>query len=63
MHGGVNRRAVSGFHSWIEPINMYVGSHESLRTELVAFFMFLRDGLTDSEMLAGTPEARVEPKT
>lgn len=40
---------------------MYVGPHESFRAGLVGF-LFLKDGLTDSEMLASTPEARVKPK-
>lgn len=41
---------------------MYVGSHESLRAGLAAFFMFLRNSLTDSETLAGTPEGQSETK-
>lgn len=40
MGGGVNKRASSGFHSWVQPINMYVGSHESFRAGLVAVFIF-----------------------
>lgn len=62
MRGGVNKRASSVFPSWIQPINMYAGSHESFRAGLVAVFYVLRDGLTDSERLASTPEAREEPK-
>lgn len=62
MRGGVNKRASSVFPSWIQPINMYAGSHESFRSGLVAVFYVLRDGLTDSEMLASTSKAREEPK-
>lgn len=43
MHGGVNKRAWSGFHSWIEPINMHAGYHDSLRLVwLYSFFHFFK---------------------
>lgn len=63
MHGGVNKRAWSGFHSWIEPINMHSGYHDSLRLVWLYsfFFIFLRNGLTDSDLLASTPKTRAEP--
>jgi len=63
MRGGVNKRASSGFHPCMQPINMYIGHHESLAAQLVALFHFLK-GWFDWFRDVGKqlPEARVEPK-
>lgn len=66
MHGGVNKRAWSGFHSWIEPINMHAGYHDSLRLVwLYSFFHFFKEWFDWLRLVGKYPpnQSRTKPFT